>query len=80
MLFMDQNDWITQYRRKAELEDTKSHTEYLKSEIAQMSKNLERVQNDKEYVMEQSRNKYLHKKDDEDVFLIIKDTVYKTAE
>lgn len=80
MLFMDQNDWITQYTRKTELEETKSHTEFLKSEIAKMSQELDRLQSDKEYVVQQSRNKYLHKRADEDVFIITKDTMYITAE
>jgi len=77
MLFMDQNDWITQYNRKSQLEETKAHNAYLRQQISDMSTELDRIKNDKEYVMQQSRNKYLHKRDEEDVFIIVKDTIYK---
>lgn len=80
MLFIDQNDWITQYNRKNQLRETKAHIEFLTKEIERMSSEIDKIKADHDYVIQLSRDKYLYKKDNEDVFVIVKDTVYTSKE
>lgn len=76
MLLVDQNDWFTQMDRREELKETESNIEYLKGEIEKMSAELEKVQNIPEVANQYAREKYFHKKADEDLFIITQDTVY----
>lgn len=80
MLFFDQNDWFTQMDRKDQLKEANNNVDFLKEEIESMSEELHQIKNDPEVASKYAREKYYHKKDDEDLFIITKDTVIVTPE
>lgn len=76
MLVFDQNDWFTQQERAKELAEAQQNIEFLKGEISVMSAELDKLKEDPAKVEQYAREKFYHKQDDEDVFLIKHDTVY----
>lgn len=79
MIFFDQNDWFTQHARVKELEETQAKIDHLNSEIDRMDKSLNDINSSNAKVEEYAREKYHEKRDGEDVYLIVHDTV-KVAE
>lgn len=73
MAFFDQNNWMLQYKRQKALEATEAHIEFLKQESAVMEQELKGLANSPETIERNAREKYFHKKDNEDVY-IVKDT------
>lgn len=71
MTFFDQNNFMRQYRRIAELNAVKSKTAYYESETAKAKKQLQALQNDQKALERFAREKYYMKKPNEDVFVII---------
>jgi len=79
MAFFDQNNWILQYKRQKALEATESHIDFLKQESAKMEQELNGLANSPETIERNAREKYYHKKDNEDVY-ILKDTSQQILE
>lgn len=77
MLVFDQNDWFTQWNRKKQLDEANKNIDFLKKEVAAMSEELHNLEHDPEVIKKYAREKYYYKQKDEDIFLIINDTVYK---
>lgn len=74
MLFFDQHDWFTQRESARELDKMNENIEYLQSEVKRMQTELSEL--DKPAKLEQyAREKYHEKREGEDVYLIIRDTV-----
>ena len=72
-IFFDQESIIVQYdlaRVRLGLEDQK---EYYKSEIEKDEASINTLQNDTVFLEKYAREKYYMKKDDEDVFVIVRD-------
>lgn len=70
MLFFDRNDMFTQMERKSELNTLRQSKQYFQKQIAenrQFSKNL---QFNASAIEKYAREKYLMKRDNEDLFLI----------
>jgi cell division protein DivIC len=68
MLFLDKNDFFSQLERRKELHALEKSRDYFQEEIRQL--NLQRSDN-KPYTLEKlSREKYLMKRDNEDLFVI----------
>ena len=76
MLFLDQNDLFTQKERVEELKESEKNIVFLKNEISKMAQELDEIKENPKKVEKYAREKYLYKKDNEDVFLITTDTVY----
>lgn len=70
MLFLDRNDLFTQLDRAQELNNLEKSKQYYRDETAKQKKELEALKNDPAALERFAREKYLMKKDDEDLFLI----------
>lgn len=77
MLFFDQNDWFVQHDRKNKLEEIQQNIDFLTQESNKMQKQLQALNTDSMYLEQYAREHYHEKRDNEDVFLIIRDTVPK---
>ncbi len=75
MLFFDQNDWFTQHNRQKELEAVQHKIDFLHSEVGRMNNELHELQHNPGRLERVAREKYHEKRDGEDVYLIIKDTI-----
>ena len=73
MLFFDQNNWLTQLSLNRELNEAKQQEQYYKNEISSDSLKLHELETNDENVERLAREKYLMKKDDEEIFLIVRE-------
>ncbi|MDB5207234.1 MAG: septum formation initiator family protein [Flavisolibacter sp.] len=72
MLFFDRNDFFTQLERKADLEQIEESKDYFSHKIAEGKKFSLDMRSNAEAVEKFVREKYLMKRDNEDLFLIQK--------
>ncbi len=70
LLFLDKNDVFTQMDRSKELRDLQQSKEYYTRQIEAERKDLEGLKNDPAALEKYAREKYLMKKDNEDLFLV----------
>ena len=68
MLFVDQRDFFQQRERKAELEKLEAKKRYYQTEIDKARKTLTDLQTDPAALEKFARERYLMKKDGEDIF------------
>lgn len=78
MLFFDQNDWFTQRAKEKELKQTEEKINHLNQEVERMEKELHELNTNKDRLEQYAREKYHEKREGEDVYLIVPDTVKKT--
>lgn len=71
MLFFDRNSMINQYRLVSSLHHLENEKTYYQTEIINDSTALVRLQNNDEELERYAREKYLMKRDNEDIYLII---------
>ncbi|MCF8276077.1 MAG: septum formation initiator family protein [Flavobacteriales bacterium] len=69
MTFFDENNFITLVKNQLKLSELESEKEHYVNEIAQSTADLKLLQNDKELLEKFAREKYLMKKDDEEIFV-----------
>ncbi len=70
MLFLDRNDFVSQYQHRDKLKTLKKDKAYYQEEIKKTQKDLENLSSDQEHLETFAREKYLMKKDNEDLFII----------
>jgi cell division protein DivIC len=70
LLFLDKNDVFTQYDRRQELKDLQQSKAYYTRLITTERKELEQLKNDPGTLEKYAREKYLMKKDNEELFII----------
>lgn len=70
VLFLDRNDFFTQYDRVSELRQLKESKTYYTTQIASERKELEALKNNPAIVEKYAREKYLMKRDNEELFLV----------
>jgi cell division protein DivIC len=70
MLFFDHNDLGLQMERRRELNDLRAGKEYYQKRIEETQKELQNLQLNAASVEKVAREKYLMKKDNEDLFVI----------
>jgi cell division protein FtsB len=70
MLFIDQRDFFQQQERKAELEKLEMKKRYYQTEIDKARKTLTDLQTNPAALEKFARERYLMKKDGEDIFTI----------
>lgn len=78
MIFFDQNDWFTQHARVKELEETQGKIDHLNTEIDRMDKELNDINTNNAKTERYAREKYHEKRDGEDLYLIVNDSVKTT--
>ena len=72
MLFFDRNDMFTQMERKSDLREIEASKEYFAEKIAEGKKFSMDMRSNADAVEKFVREKYLMKRDNEDLFLIQK--------
>ena len=73
MLFFDRNDLASQLDYRADVNKLKAEKEFYIKEIAQVEKDLTELTTDQQKLEKFAREKYLMKKDNEDVFVIVEE-------
>ena len=80
MMFFDRNDLMQQYEYRTQLNSLKSDKEFYTKEIAQIKKDLTELTTNREKLQKFAREKYLMKKDNEDVYIIIDESKGKNKD
>ena len=70
LLFFDKNDLFTQTERKHQLKDLEKSKQHYSDRIAEERTELERLKSNPGTLEKYAREKYLMKRDNEDLFLI----------
>lgn len=70
ILFLDKNDFFSQVERKKELRDLEKSKQYYSTQIEAERKELEALKNNPATLEKYAREKYLMKRDNEDLFII----------
>jgi cell division protein FtsB len=71
MLFFDRNDLISQFSYRKQLNKLITDKEYYMKEIAGNKQDMNELMSDREHLEKFARERYLMKKDNEDIFLIL---------
>ncbi len=74
MLFFDRNDISLQIRRANELKKLEQNEELMDKKIAETKQELNLLKNNPETLEKYAREKFLMKKDNEDLFVITSDS------
>lgn len=70
IVFFDDRDIISNFRHTAELKDLEKSREYYQQEIAKTKQELKQLRTDAALLEKYAREKYLMKRDNEDLFLV----------
>ena len=73
MVFFDKNDLFSQYQYHSQLSKLKHERDFYQKETDKVHQELNELTTNKEMLEKFAREKYLMKKDNEDVFVIVKD-------
>ena len=73
MVFFDKNDLFSQYQYHSQLSKLKHERDFYQKETAKVHQELDELTTNKEMLEKFAREKYLMKKDNEDVFVIVKE-------
>lgn len=76
-LFFDKNDLISQYEYKSEVSKLQQEKDFYTKEIALVKKDLNELDSNLSTAEKFAREKYFMKKDNEDVFVIVKEQAEK---
>lgn len=75
LLFFDKNDLFSQFARKKEVKKLESDVQYYKDEISRNRKEMLELQSNMKLLEKFAREHYLMKKDNEDIFILVQDSV-----
>jgi cell division protein FtsB len=70
MLFLDKNDLFTQAERRRELRELRQNKDYYTKAVASERKELEALRKDPSALEKYAREKYMMKRDNEDLFIV----------
>lgn len=73
LIFFDRNDLLSQYEYRQQLNKLKEEHVFYTKETAAVQKELNELTSNKEKLEKFAREKYLMKKADEDIFVIIEE-------
>ncbi|MDB5030378.1 septum formation initiator family protein [Mucilaginibacter sp.] len=73
MVFFDKNDLLSQYQYHQEVSKLKQERDFYKLQTAKVSQDLDELTSNPEKLEKFAREKYLMRKDNEDVFVIVKE-------
>ena len=77
IIFLDNNNLIKLRKYKKELNNAKEQNEFYKQKIKEDSLEIQKLKRDKEQLELYARKTYFFKKDNDTIFLIVKDTTQK---
>lgn len=72
MMFFDKNDMLSQYEYRAQVNKLQLEKDFYTKETASVKKDLKELDSNLNTVEKFAREKYFMKKDNEDVFVIVK--------
>ena len=75
--FFDKDDLLSQYQLTQKLQQIKAERNYYLTEIEKSKKDMNELRTNPANLEKFAREKYLMKKDDEDIFVIVKDSTKK---
>ena len=70
MLLLDNNDLISRFKLSNKLNSLESEKEYYEEKIKEVEKDRDELFGDKESIEKFAREKYLMKKESEDIFIV----------
>ena len=70
MLFLDSNDLLSRFKLSNKLRSLENEKEYYNEKIKEVEKDRDELFGDKESVEKFAREKYLMKKETEDIFIV----------
>jgi cell division protein DivIC len=73
MLFLDSNDFVSRYKLTAKLRSLEGEKEYYLDKIREVEKDKEELMGTRELLEKFAREKYLMKKDTEDIFIVVEE-------
>lgn len=73
MTFLDQNDFVSRFRLTSKLQTLENEREYYQERIKEVEKDREDVFGDRKSLEKFGREKYLMKKETEDIFIVVAD-------
>ncbi|MFZ2907402.1 MAG: septum formation initiator family protein [Cyclobacteriaceae bacterium] len=73
MLFLDSNDFVSRYKLTAKLRSLEGEKEYYLEKIKEVEKDKEELMGTRELLEKFAREKYLMKKDTEDIFIVVEE-------
>src|SRR5471030_3070726 len=73
MVFFDKNDLFSQYQYHQQVNKLKQERDFYKKETAKVAKDLDELTSNPKKLEKFAREKYLMKKDNEDVFVIVQE-------
>ena len=77
MLFLDRNNLISQYKMKKELNGLKKELQFYRNQATKDSIELSRLLGDSLELEKLGREKYLMKRDSEDIYIIVRKPAVK---
>ncbi|EHQ28363.1 FtsB family cell division protein [Mucilaginibacter paludis] len=72
MIFLDKNDLYSQYSKHNDVVELEKQRDFLLQQNAQVTKDLDELTSDKQKLEKFAREKYLMKKDNEDIFVVVR--------
>jgi cell division protein FtsB len=75
MLFFDKNDLVSQYEYRQQVNTLKEERDFYTKETEKVSKDLDELTSNPQKLEKFAREKYLMKRDNEDVFVIVREKV-----
>lgn len=73
MTFFDKNDLLSQYQYRQELNKLEQERDFYKAETEKVSKDLEELTSNPQQLEKFAREKYLMRKDNEDVYVVVRE-------
>lgn len=73
MLILDSNDFVSRYKLSAKLGSLESQKEYYAEKIKEVQKDHEELMGTRELLEKFAREKYLMKKNTEDIFVVVEE-------
>ena len=73
MTFFDKNDLLSQYQYHQEVNKLQEERDFYKEQNIKVAKDLDELTSDPQKLEKFAREKYLMRKDNEDVFVVVKE-------
>lgn len=77
ILFFDKDDLFSQYSLRQKLHQLRFEEKYYKEEIIKCKEDIDELKNNPKKLEKFAREKYLMKKDNEEIYIIVRDSTKK---
>lgn len=73
MLFFDENSWLNHNSLNKEQNELELNKTYFEDKISTENQELDKIQSNPEFIEKYAREKYLMKKENEDLFIVVEE-------